>query len=397
MPGRFAPSPVYRAMLLSDLPTPALLVDRARLHANLDAMQARADAMGVALRPHAKTHKSPDLARLQLARGAAGLTVATVDEAEAFAEAGSDDIRLATPVVGPGKLERLRALASGGTRISFTVDTPEGVRLASEAFADGPEVGVLIEVDTGYGRCGVPHDDTEAAHALAEAVRDARGLRLLGLLSHGGDAYAGPLAGEAPEAALVRAMDRERDRVLALAVALAEGGHLEPGAAELSVGSTPGVSRFTNREEGGFTITEIRPGTYVFHDATQVALGAARLQDCALTCIGTAVSKQRFDDGTERVITDAGKKVLTSDRRAGSETYGTVLYSRRKMIRHPHARVSALSEEHGWVDTPGGSIYDVGDPVFVVPNHACVAVATRRELYLVDGDEVVETWPVVAR
>ena len=384
-------------MLLSDLPTPALLVDRARLHANLDAMQARAEAMGVALRPHAKTHKSPDLARLQRDRGARGLTVATVDEAEAFAEAGFDDIRLATPVVGPGKLERLRTLASGGTRISFTVDSAEGVALASEAFADGPEVGVLIEVDTGYGRCGVPYDEPGTARALAEQVRSARGLRLLGLLSHGGDAYAGPLADEPPETALKRVMDAERDRVLELAAELAESGLLEPETAELSVGSTPGVSRFTNREESGFRITEIRPGTYVFHDATQVALGAARLQDCALTCIGTVVSKQRFDDGTERVITDAGKKILTSDRRAGSETYGTVLYSRRKMIRHPHARVTALSEEHGWVDTPGGSIYDIGDPVLLVPNHACVAVATRRELHVVDGDEVVETWPVVAR
>jgi D-serine deaminase-like pyridoxal phosphate-dependent protein len=389
-------------MLLSDLPTPALLVDRARLHANLDAMQARADAMEVALRPHAKTHKSPHLARMQRERGARGLTVATVDEAEAFAEAGVDDIRLATPVVGPGKLDRLRALASGGTRISFTVDSYEGIARASAAFADGPEAGVLIEVDTGYGRCGVPYDEPRAAHALAERVRSARGLRLLGLLSHGGDAYAGPREGETPDDALKRAMDAERDRVLALAVALAEGGLLEPETAELSVGSTPGVARFTNREAavsggGGFRITEIRPGTYVFHDATQVALGAAHLRDCALTCIGTVVSKQRFDDGTERVITDAGKKILTSDRRAGSETYGTVLYSRRKMIRHPHARVTALSEEHGWVDTPGGSIYDVGDPVLLVPNHACVAVATRRELHVVDGDEVVDTWPVVAR
>ena len=109
------------------------------------------------------------------------------------------------------------------------------------------------------------------------------------------------------------------------------------------------------------------------------------------------ISKKRFDDGTERVITDAGRKILTSDRRDYLDGFGTVLYSRNKMIVHPHAVVKALSEEHGWVDTPGGAIWDVGDPVFVVPNHACVAVATRRELYVVDGDEVVETWPTVAR
>ncbi|MEM1056225.1 MAG: alanine racemase [Bacteroidota bacterium] len=383
-------------MLISEIPTPALLVDRARLHANLDAMQARADAMEVALRPHAKTHKCLEIARLQRERGARGLTVATVDEAEAFAAAGFDDIRLATPVVGPGKLERLRALVEGGTRISFTVDTQDGARLAAGAF-EGASVGVLIEIDTGYGRCGVHWSETERIVALAETVCQSSGLSLLGLLSHGGDSYAGPREDESRGDALRRVMDAERDRVLGVAAALAEAGHLDPATAELSVGSTPGVAHFTNAEHAGFRITEIRPGTYVFHDATQVALGAARLQDCALTCIGTVVSKERFDDGTERVITDAGKKILTSDRRAGSETYGTVLYGRRKMIAHPHAHVTALSEEHGWVDTPGGSTYDVGDPVLLVPNHACVAVATRRRLYVTDGDEVGEVWETVAR
>ena len=385
-------------MLVSEIPTPALLVDLPRLHANLDAMQARAEAMGVALRPHAKTHKSPDLARLQRERGARGLTVATVDEAEAFAAHGFDDLRLATPVVGPTKLERLASLLDGGTRISFTVDSPAGVGLAAEAFAGRSEpVEVLIEVDTGYGRCGVDWDDETEVLAVAEAVRLAQPLRLAGLLSHGGHAYGGPSDDEARADALRRVMDEERDRVLAVAAGLGAAGLLDPASAELSVGSTPGASQFTNAERDGFRITEIRPGTYVFYDATQVALGAARLQDCALVCVGTAISKRRFDDGTERIITDAGKKVLTSDRRVGAEGYGTVLYSPRTHVVHPHARVTALSEEHGWVDTPGGSIWDVGDPVFVVPNHACVAVATRRQLYVVDGDEVLETWETVAR
>lgn len=384
-------------MLVSDLPTPALLVDLPRLHANLDAMQARAEAMGVALRPHAKTHKSPDLARLQVERGARGLTIATVEEAEAFAEAGFDDLRLATPIVGPTKLERLAALADGGTRISFTVDSEVGVRMAAEAFMGHDPVEVLLDIDPGYGRCGVEWDDTDAILALAEAVRQSEALRLAGLLSHGGHAYHGPAEGETPADARRRVMDEERDRVLAVAALLGEKGHLNPATAELSVGSTPGVSEFTNAECDGFQITEVRPGTYVFYDATQVALGAARLQDCALVCVGTAISKRRFDDGTERIIADCGKKILTSDRRAGAEGYGTVLYSPHTMIAHPHAVVSALSEEHGWIDTPGGSIWDVGDPVFVVPNHVCVAVATRRQLHVVDGDEVVETWETVAR
>ena len=384
-------------MLVSDLPTPALLVDRARLHANLDAMQARAEAQGVALRPHVKTHKCPEIAALQRDRGARGLTVATVDEAEAFAQAGFDDLRVATPVVSPGKLGRLAALAGDGVSVSLSVDSVEGVRRADVAFGSvGQTADVLVEVDTGYGRCGVVWDDDEALAEVADAVRQSGALDLVGLMSHGGDAYT-VAAGETADAGRRRVMDAERDRVLGAASALASRGALDPETAELSVGSTPGATVFTNAERGGFRITEIRPGTYVFFDVGQVALGAARLQDCALVCVGTAVSKKRFDDGTERVITDAGKKVLTSDRRAGADTFGEVLYSPRTMIAHPHAVVSALSEEHGWVDTPGGAIWDVGDPVFVVPNHACVAVATRRQLFVVEGDEVTDTWDVVAR
>ena len=381
-------------MLVSDLPTPALLVDRARLQSNLDAMQARAGATGVALRPHVKTHKCVEIARLQAARGARGLTVATVDEAEAFAGAGFDDLRVATPVVSGGKLARLAALAGDGVRVSFTVDSLAGVRRAARAFAGAP-AEVLIEIDTGYGRCGVRWDDVSALADLAGAVRQS-GLGVAGLLSHGGDAYAPAGDGETSDDARRRAMTAERDRVLSAAATLAGAGLLAPGA-ELSVGSTPGLTAFSNAERDGFRITEVRPGTYAFMDAAQVALGAARLQDCALVCVGTVVSRRRFDDGTERVITDAGKKVLTSDLRPGSAAFGTVLYSPRTMIAHPHAVVSGLSEEHGWVDTPGGAIWDVGDPVFVVPNHACVAVATRRQLHVVEGDEVTDVWDVVAR
>ncbi len=276
--------------------------------------------------------------------------------------------------------------------MSFTVDSVEGVRRAQEA---GLSTEVLIEVDTGHHRCGVGWDDAERLAEVAGAVRQS-GLRLAGLLSHGGDAYAPAGAGETADDARRRAMTAERDRMLGAAVTLSAAGLLAPGA-ELSVGSTPGITVFDNREQGGFRITEVRPGTYVFMDVIQVSLGAARLQDCALVCVGTVLSKRRFDDGTERVITDAGKKALTSDTRPGLDTFGTVLYSPRTMIAHPHAVVSGLSEEHGWVDSPGGVIWDVGDPVFVVPNHACVAVATRRQLHLVDGDEVAETWDVVAR
>ena len=382
-------------MLVSDLPTPALLVDLPRLAANLDRMQSAADAAGVALRPHAKTHKTAEVAQMQAERGARGLTVATLDEAEAFARTGHTDLRLATPIAGPQKLERLGALLDAGVRVTFSVDTEAGARLASAAFAARAEpVGVLIEVDTGQHRCGVPPDE---AVALGVAVAALPGLRLAGVLTHGGHSYDAPRPGEAPREALVRAMQAERDGLLDAAARLGAAGLLSPETAEASLGSTPSLSVFEGAERGGFRVTEWRPGTYAFGDVQQAALGATTLARCALTCVATVVSLRRFDDGTEQAVVDAGKKTLTTDTDAGVSGYGAVLYSPRTMVRNPHARVARLSEEHGVVATPGGLIYDVGDPVFVVPNHACVAVATRRVLYAVEGDEVAAEWSVLAR
>ena len=382
-------------MLVSDLPTPALLVDTARLAANLDRMQARADAAGVALRPHAKTHKTAEIARMQTDRGARGLTVATVDEAEAFAAAGFRDLRLATPVAGPQKLARIAALLDGGVRVTFTVDTEAGARLASEAFAGRAEaVGVLLEIDTGQRRCGVPADE---AVAVGLAVAALPGLALVGVLTHGGHGYDGPAPGETPAEALRRVMAQERDGVLDAAARLGAAGLLDPATAEVSLGSTPTMAVFEPAARDGFRVSEWRPGNYVFGDAQQVALGAVDLRDCALLCVATVVSKRRFDDGTEQVVIDAGKKLLSSETGAGVDGYGAVLYSPRTMVTNMHARVARLSEEHGTVEVPGGGIYDVGDPVFLVPNHACVAVATRRTLFAVDGDEVVGNWAVLAR
>lgn len=388
-------------MILADLDTPCLLVEQRRLSANLRRMQARAEAQGVALRPHLKTHKSVALARRQVEGGARGVTVAKPGEAEVFAEAGFDDIRLAYCVFGTAKWARLHRLMARGVRVSFCLDTVEGARAASAFFAErGAEAEVLTEVDTGHGRCGVAWDNPDAPD-LARAVRDLPGLRLAGLLTHGGQGYVGPAEGETKHAALVRTMTEERDRLLALAVRLHEAGLLDPDA-ELSVGSTPTMSVFENAEAtsaGGvpFRITEIRPGNYAFHDQEQVALGAAKLGDCALTVYATVVSKQPDERGGSHLFLDAGKKVLTSDTGYGTEGYGVLLYDPDRMRPLPHADLFALSEEHGWVRVPGAATLDVGDRVRVVPNHACVVVNTQDELVVVDGEQVVARWAVDAR
>jgi D-serine deaminase-like pyridoxal phosphate-dependent protein len=380
--------------LVYDLPTPSLLVQRAILDANIAAMQARCEAAGLRLRPHAKTHRSPEIAQRQLEAGAVGLTVAKPAEAEAFAEAGVADIRVAYPVAGEDAHRRLIALAEAGTAISFCADTVAGARQASGYWKmSGRAARVLVEVDTGHRRTGVPVEGRELLRVV-QAVRDAPGLEFVGLLTHGGQSYYGPEEGESEAEALIRCMEAERGGLLAAAGRLADAGLAEPGQIELSLGSTPTLHVFENRTENGFTITEARPGNYVFHDAQQVMLGSATLAQCALTVQATVVSRRRDDGGAERVYLDAGKKTLTTDLGYGIETYGILLHSAQTMKPLPHARLTALSEEHGWVEIPGGATFDVGDRVQLVPNHACVAVSTQERLYVVEGERVVEEWTV---
>ena len=386
-------------MSLSQLATPSLLVDRARLDANLARMQRRADAHGVALRPHAKTHKCVEIARRQREQGASGLTVATVAEAEAFVDAGAADVCVAVPVTGRDKHERLAALGARA-QLSCTVDTVAGAEQASAVHArhDAP-LDVLMEVDVGHGRCGVPWDAPDAAVSLARRVGALPGLQLTGILTHAGQAYDGPRDDEAPTDALRRVAQHERDRMLAVVARLAEAGvpGIVPGAFTISIGSTPSMAAFDNAERDGFRVTEIRPGNYVMHDAMQVALGAASFDDCALTVLTTVMSTREPPTGPARAFVDAGKKILTTDTGAGTDGYGRVLADAGTMTPADGLRVARLSEEHGWLEGPAAAALSVGDRLRLVPNHACVSVATQPCLHLVDGETTVDTWAVTAR
>ncbi len=383
---------------IDDLPTPCLLIERARIDANLEQMQARATANRVTLRPHTKTHKTVAIARHQRGVGAQGLTVAKVGEAEVFVEAGFDDVRLAYAVVGRDKHDRIAALLDRA-RISFCVDTMEAGRQASAIYAaHNKQADVLVEIDAGYGRCGLRWDDPHLPE-FAQKIAALPGLNLVGILTHEGNAYHGPHEGETKDAALRRVMAEARDRMLEAAARLHTAGvpGATPDAFEISIGSTPSMSVFENREHQGFRITEIRPGNYVFHDMIQVGLGVTTLRHCALTVLTTVISKHRDRAGRERLFLDAGKKVFTSDTGAFTDGYGAILYNATEMVPHPHARLTGLSEEHGWVQVRGGATYSVGDRLRVVPNHACVVVNTQDATYLVDGEEVVHEWPVDAR
>ena len=391
-------------MYIDSLPSPAILIEKSRLDANIERMQAKANENKVQLRPHTKTHKSVSIARQQTKAGAQGLTVAKTGEARIYATHGFSDLRIAYELIGQQKYEEIRSLMDQ-VRISFCVDTEAGAREASAFFeAHNIKAEVLVEVDTGYGRCGVRWDHPESI-AFVRLIDDLPGLSLTGILTHFGQSYKGPSPSQSLEQALKQASDEERDRMLQFASALHKAGvkSAQPntvdrqGRFEISIGSTPSMRYFENRSHDGFTVTEIRPGNYVFNDAIQKALGAATLSECALTVQATVISKHRNANGTERLFLDAGRKMFTSDTGYNTDGYGIIMYNTRHMKALPHARVTGLSEEHGWVNVSGGSTMDVGNQVRVVPNHACVVVNNQDHLYLVDGNEVVEKISVDAR
>lgn len=333
--------------------TPHLLVDPALLDANVKALQDCLTARGIAVRPHAKTHKSLEVARRQLAAGAIGLTVATVSEAEVFA-AVCDDLFIAYPLwLDPERAARLAALA-GRVRVTVGVSGLESIA----ALARVPGVRVLVEVDPGMGRSGAPAAE---AGRIAAAARE-RGLPVDGVFAFPGHSYA-------PDGRAAAAADEARELTRAVAELAAHG----VPARVVSGGSTPSVAY-----ADASVLTEYRPGVYVFGDAQQWELGTTTPERIALTVVTTVVA--RFGD---RLIADAGSKVLSTDRPAYASGFGRVL-------DHPDARISALSEHHATItglDVPAGT------RLRLVPNHVCTAV-NLADQFVVEGSD---PWPVDAR
>ncbi len=360
------PTGAAAVRLPEDLDTPALVVDAARMDANIARMAERARAAGVALRPHAKTHKCAQIARRQLDHGASGLTVATLSEAESFAAAGCDDLFIAYPLwAGGPRAARLRRLHEA-VRLRVGVDgVAAAERLATAVRGAGP-LDVLVEIDCGGRRTGVP---PEAAAALAaDCLR--LGLNVLGAFTHPGHAYAAPTAaGSAAE-----------DERAALAVAGVALEKLLGRAPVLSGGSTPTVLAGV-----AAPVTEARPGTYVFGDRQQTHLSGLPRHEIALVVAARVVSAPRPGE----VVIDAGSKALASDRPAWLEGYGLLLEA-------PDAVVEAVTEEHAVVRGCGDRLA-VGDLVGVVPNHVCTAVNLGTRLTVVADGAVIDVWPVFPR
>ena len=356
---------------LNDLATPAVLIDLDVLERNVARMAERAQQHGVRLRPHAKSHKIVAIGRLQLGAGAIGLSVAKTSEAEVFAAAGFDDLFVAFPVVGQDKGRRLLRLADR-IRLAVGCDSVEGARTLAEPFAAaGRVLEVMLKVDVGYHRVGVEPD---RAPAIAAQVAEIPGLRLRGVFTHAGHAY----LEETPEGVSSVAAHEGKALVLAAEGIRATGVAVD----QVSVGSTP-TARHAMAVTG---VTECRPGNYVFHDASQVALGSCRLEDCAMTVLATVVSVP----APGRAVVDAGSKTVSSDPlRPRPGGHGRILGRL--------SRLEKLSEEHGVIAVEPGESFRVGERVRILPNHACVVTNLHDRLWGVRGEAVEDELPVAAR
>jgi D-serine deaminase-like pyridoxal phosphate-dependent protein len=350
------------------LPTPLVYVDHGRLDHNLREMADRAAGAGATLRPHVKTHKIAAIARQQLAHGAAGLTVATASEAEAFAAAGvRADYLVSLPFWSAAEVDRV--LGADSLQTILSVDSLDLARhLARRCRQRGRRCRVAIVVDTGYHRYGVP---PRQAIELVLRCAELPDLAVEGIQSHAGQVYDMP--------------DPE-DRRRVSQVEIAQMNEVADGCAMrgldlrlVSVGSTPAAAELTSLPLGA--VNELRPGNYAFLDRQQVALGVAPLERCALQVVTTVVARHG-----ERAVIDAGRMTLSSSH--DRDGYGEI-------VGHPRLRVTSVSQECGIVAPAEGLA--VGDRIAIVPVHAC-EITTLAPLVLHGRGGAVEgAWHVDAR
>lgn len=357
---------------LAEIPTPFVVANGPAVRRNVARVASYAAAHGLAVRPHAKTHKSLDVGRMQLEAGAAGLTVAKVGEAEVFA-AICADLLLAYPVVDGAKARRLAAVAEGRA-VRSVVDSDLGVRVLAEAARErGVEIGLLVDLDVGNGRTGCP-SAVEAAR-LAKIVAGSKGVRFDGVFC-----YPGHVGGAAERQASL--LGPVSDRLATLLDLLKTEGLK---AAIVSGGSTPSLFQSHLVPQ----VTEIRPGTTVYNDVNTLAGGYCGLEDCAArvtaTVVSTAVAGQ--------VVIDAGSKTLTADRCGPAPDRGFGL-----VVEYSGATVRALNEEHGMVDVSRcATAPRLGQRVSIVPNHVCPCINLHDAFWWTEDGATARPLPVDAR
>ena len=362
---------IEQPTLPGGIDTPALLVDLDVAERNSRRLVEELRSRGITLRPHAKTHKSVGLARLQLETGARGITVGNIGEAEVLAAAGIDDLFVAYPVWAEGpKAARLRALHDRlGLQLTIGFDSAAGAeRLAAATAGSGRRLRVMLELDPGYHRTGVLPEDAGPVARVATGL----GLEVLGLFSHGGHGYAGVDAVTGAAADEVRTLTAGREALRA------EGIEVEV----LSAGSTP-----TALGAAEAPVSEIRAGTYLVGDRQQVTLGAVPPDGIALWVAATVISTAT----PGQVVVDAGAKTLTKDVAPYLDGHGY-------LPAYPAAIIEKVSDYHGNVRIPPGTPAPrLGEIVAIVPNHCCPVIDLRDTFHVMRDGGIVGIWPVDAR
>jgi D-serine deaminase-like pyridoxal phosphate-dependent protein len=363
---------------IDSLPTPCLLLDRAVLESNCRLMAERMTKLGVRLRPHMKTAKSADVARLATAGHFGGITVSTLREARYFAGRGFTDILYAVGFV-PSKLEEASAVQDMGVTLTILTDSIAAAKATNEAAAAiGRAFPMLVEIDTGDGRCGLdPVSEAAEIVALGSAIDEGAGLVLRGVLTHAGQSYHG-----ASTDAIKAIAEDERAGIVAAAGLLRGAGLPCP---VVSTGSTP-TARYAENLDG---VTEMRPGVYMFGDVDQALIGSCTFDHIAVTVLASVIGHNRH---TRRIVTDAGGLALSKDIGPSEfdpdSGYGTGVREGGK-VRADRLHVAAVSQEHGQLALPGGAEppweeFPVGGRVRIFPNHVCMTAAAHNGYQVTD-------------
>lgn len=358
--------------MFESLDTPTLLINEDTVENNLRRMATRAQEHGVGLRPHSKTHKSPQWAWRQLQWGANGIMVAKLGEAEVMLDAGLREQTIGYPLIGQLKEDRLVSLLHKGLKPRFSVDSMDGLRLLQKvASRTATMVPALIEVDTGMNRCGL--GSTDQIIDLAQAIRQTAGVQFAGITCFGGH------VAKIPDKDAIVTRIREENALLTQIVSELRARGMDPQI--ISEGGTVAAAFLEELR----IATEIRPGTYIYNDAATVASHAARWEDCALTVLTTVVSKT----ASNRIVVDAGSKTLSFD--------GPVKGGFGVIKGQPQWCLSRLSEEHGVLESQEPLPFQIGDRVEIVPNHACTTVNLHDRAFLVRSSTVAGVLDITAR
>jgi D-serine deaminase-like pyridoxal phosphate-dependent protein len=364
------------SMKIAELKTPAFLFDLPKLKTNIRRMQERAVEQGVRLRPHVKTHKTAEIARLQVSDKASGITVSTLAEAHFFQKAGFDDITYAFPIT-PNKLDEAADLTRRLAHFHILIDQLATAR-AVETYGRDNHVcfSVLLKVDCGYHRAGVDPASPESIQ-LVDEIQSSRHMRFSGILTHAGHSYRCRNRKE-----VMAVARQERDVMVAFAARLKQSGI---GCETVSVGSTPTAVH----APGWRGETEIRPGNYAFFDKFQADIGSCRLGEAAATVLTTVAAHYPQHN---QLLIDAGALALSKDPGAvhidDRVVYGAVR-------GHPGLRLFSISQEHGLINSEAPIAFNdfpVGSLMQIIPNHSCLTAALFDRYHVVEENRVINEW-----